>query len=235
MEPIHAAAAQEEFAQAPQVPQRPLGEMAATRGPALAAQAATKIASDVAVPEQDKRPRALSVKAAQEASSAPRATSDSAPPPLEAASGKGARTKTPGLQRGQQLPGVPDTAHVPRSIILLPEPYGNWRERLVGLFRALVPDQDGGQFIPGHVGQVYIQRPLSESYLVSAKYDVNVRGGSDIRWMRVVEALVRGMRLDLQRHPITFAPLPVEKTEKASCGIRVQVALKPLSMAHSGL
>ena len=119
--------------------------------------------------------------------------------------------------------------------MLLPEPYANWRERLVGLFRALVPDQADGQFTPGHVGQVYIQRPLSESYLVSAKYDVNVWGGGNIRWMRVVEAIVRGMRIDLQRHPITYAPLPVKKTDKAACGIRVQVALKPLALAHSGL
>ena len=65
-----------------------------------------------------------------------------------------------------------------------------------------------------------------------AKYDVNVRGGENIRWMRVVEGVVRGMRMDLQRHPITHAPLPAQKTEKATCGIRVQVSLKPLSMAH---
>ena len=122
-----------------------------------------------------------------------------------------------------------------RRISLLPEPYANWRERLLGLVRALVPDQEDGRLTPGHVGQVYVQRPLSESYLVSAKYDVNARSGNNIRWMRVVEAIIRGMRLDLQRHPITYAPLPVTKTEKATCGIRVQVALKPLSQAHSGL
>ncbi len=124
---------------------------------------------------------------------------------------------------------------MPRTIVLLPEPYANWRERLVGLFRALTPDQADGRFVPGHVGQVYVQRPLSESYLVSTKYDVNVRGGGNIRWMRVVEGVVRSMRLDIQCHPITFAPLPAKKTEKAACGVRVQVSLKPLSLAHSGL
>ena len=125
---------------------------------------------------------------------------------------------------------------MPHTIVLLPEPYANWRERLVGLFRAPdQPDQADGRFVPGHVGQVYVQRPLSESYLVSTKYDVNVRGGGNIRWMRVVEGVVRSMRLDIQCHPITFAPLPAKKTEKAACGVRVQVSLKPLSLAHSGL
>ncbi len=71
--------------------------------------------------------------------------------------------------------------------------------------------------------------------MVSAKYDVQARGGSGIRWMQVVEAMICGMRLDLQRHPITFEPLPAKKTEKATCGIRVAVALKPLSMAHNRL
>ena len=143
--------------------------------------------------------------------------------------------RRPEPQNNQLTHAAPSNSQVPRNIVLLPEPYANWRERLVGLFRALTPDQADGQLIPGHVGQVYIQRPLSESYLVSAKYDVNVRGGGNIRWMRVVEAMVRGMRLDLQRHSITYAPLPVKKTDKAACGIRIQVALKPLALAHSGL
>ena len=202
--------------------------------PAQASQATQESSEEVAASEEDNGPQAPSDTGAQEASCAPRATRDPPPPPTVAAEGNGAKPKSPALQRGHQLPGATNTTSVPRSIILLPEPYGNWRERVVGLFRALVPDKEGGQFTPGHVGQVYIMRPLSESYLVSAKYDVNARGGNNIRWMRVVEALVRGMRLDLQRHPITYAPMPVKKTEKATCGIRVQVALKPLSMAHSG-
>ncbi len=144
------------------------------------------------------------------------------------------RVPVPAQQRDQQTQVLPLLNTMPRSIILLPEPYPNWRERLVGLFRALTPEEEAGRPIPGYVGQVYIQRPRAESYLVSAKYDVPARGGSGIRWMRVVEALIRGMRLDLQRHPITFEPLPVKKTEKATCGIRVAVALKPLSLAHSG-
>ena len=180
-------------------------------------------------------PQAVGDKAAQKAGDSLEASSNPPSTPEVSTKSTGARTRRPAQQSSQQQPVAPSNTPMPRSIILLPEPYANWRERLVGLFRALVPDQADGLFTPGYVGQVYVQRPLSESYLVSAKYDVNVRGGSNIRWMRVVEAMVRGMRLDLQRHPITYAPLPVKKTDKAACGIRVQVALKPLAMAHSGL
>ena len=131
------------------------------------------------------------------------------------------------------MPAAPaHSTQMPRTIVLLPEPYANWRERLVGLFRALTPERVDGRFVIGHMGQVYVQRPFSESYLVSAKYDVNMRGGENICLMRVVEGVVRGMRIDFQRHPITYEPLPVMKTEKAACGVRVQVCLKPLSLAH---
>ena len=155
--------------------------------------------------------------------------------PVEKTRETGARRRAPGRQGGQQQPAVNQPNPFPRRIILLPEPYANWRERLVGLFRALNPDVADGRIVTGPVGQVYVQRPLTESYLVSAKYDLNVRGGGDIRWTRVVEGMVRTMRLDLQRHPITLEALPAKRTEKVACGIRVQVSLKPLSMAHSGL
>ncbi len=49
---------------------------------------------------------------------------------------------------------------VPCSIILLPEPYPNWRERLVGLFWALVLDRADSRFLLGHVGQVYVHHLL---------------------------------------------------------------------------
>ncbi len=113
--------------------------------------------------------------AAQEAHTAAQADSD--PTPARATTETGTKPKMPAQQRGQRLPDAPTSLQVPHSIVLLPEPYINWRERLVGLFRALVPDKAEGRYVPGHVGQVYVQRPLSESYLVSAKYDVNVRGG----------------------------------------------------------
>ncbi len=176
---------------------------------------------------------AASAEATQEAHCAPRANIEPPTGPVAAARETGARPRVPERQQNRHPWATPNPHPVPRSIILLPEPYPNWRERLVGLFRALNPEEEAGRPIPGYVGQVYIQKPRSESYLVSAKYDVHARGGNGIRWMRVVEALIRGMRLDMQRHPITFEPLPVKKTEKATCGIRV--ALKPLSMAHNGL
>ena len=122
-------------------------------------------------------PQAIGDKAAQKAGNYLEASSSQPSIPEVSTKSSGARTRGPAQQSGQQQPVAPSNTPMPRSIILLPEPYANWRERLVGLFRALVPDQADGLFTPGYVGQVYVQRPLSESYLVSAKYDVNVRGG----------------------------------------------------------
>ena len=214
-------------------------EMAAPETPMEALQAShspdREMAGRPARVEEAHSPQEAKDRAAQATYSAPQAHDSPPKESAEPAGETGARQKTLGQRGGQQRPAAIRPRTVPRSIILLPEPYANWRERLVGLFRALTPDKADGRLTPGHVGQVYIQRPLSESYLVSAKYDLNVRGGGDIRWMRVVEGIVRTMRLDLQRHPITLEALPAKKTEKAACGIRVQVSLKPLSMAHSGL
>ncbi len=215
---------------------------AAPEGPAQAPQAAPVHIREEADPapigtaavQQAPGPQPKKV-APREAPSAPRATSDASVTLAGAAEDTGARPKAPASQRSQQrTAALANPAQMSRTIVLLPEPYANWRERLVGLFRALTPERVDGRFVVGHVGQVYVQRPLSESYLVTAKYDVNVRGGENIRWMRVVEGVVRGMRMDFQRHPITFEPLPAMKTEKAACGVRVQVGLKPLSLAHSG-
>ncbi len=201
----------------------------------MASEAASKVASGPARVEEAHSPPEASIRAAQAICSDPQACASPGQVPVEKTRETGARRKAPGGQGDQQQPATGQPSPFPRRIILLPEPYANWRERLVGLFRALNPDMADGRIVTGHVGQVYVQRPLTKSYLVSAKYDLNVRVGGDIRWMRVVKGIVRTMRLDLQRHPITLEALPAKRTEKAACGIRVQVSLKPLSMAHSGL
>ncbi len=155
--------------------------------------------------EEAHSPQEATDRAAQATYSAPQARDSPPKETAEPARETGATQKTLGQRGSQQWPAATQPSTVPRTIILLPEPYANWRERQVGLFRALTPDVADGRLTPGHVGQVYIQQPLTESYLVSAKYDLNVRGEGDIRWMQVVEGIVSTMRLDLQRHPIKLS------------------------------
>ena len=73
----------------------------------------------------------------------------------------------------------------------------------------------------------------SESYLVSAKYDLNINQGAKIvTWYRVVEKLLRDLKPELTRHKLTGGPERFESGRiKAGCGIKLCVALESLRSA----
>ena len=150
----------------------------------------------------------------------------------------GVATASRGRGSSHPMPAPPPPPQVQVEVItryiVLAEPYPNWRDTLVTLFRNLTPTKVEGssRWKSGYMARVVHSGPDSP-YLIGARYNINANDGANIhRWTRVVESLIRGMAATMEREPALGHPLPfTSNREKADCGIQIQVAIRPLNNA----
>ena len=120
-------------------------------------------------------------------------------------------------------------------VIVMKEPYQNWRELAVDMIKRLVPAKspDTGRFVSGYIARVVEEKDSSESYLITIRHDVNQNPGARVSSrVAVMEYLLRNMKVSLERDSRSGAPLPFQSPrEKAGCGIKLRVALKTLAHA----
>ena len=136
-------------------------------------------------------------------------------------------------------PAIPDPVVQPQvvyieRVVVMAEPYYNWRDQLSALFRNLTPEKEAGsqRFKGGYVAKVVYPPSPHDAYFIIARYNINTSQGVQVSsWKAAVESLVRNMTAIVTRERTGEATPFDSGREKARCGIAIRVALKPLHSA----
>ena len=159
------------------------------------------------------------------------ATPAPAPQPATPAPALQPAIPAPALQPATPAPAPqPQVVYVER-VVVMAEPYYNWREQLLGLFRSLSPEKEenSNRFKLGYVARVINPPRPHDAYFLGCKYDINTSPGVKIdSWRAAVESLIRNGQAVVTRDRTGTAIQFDSGRWKARCGISIRIVMRSL-------
>jgi len=144
-----------------------------------------------------------------------------------------AQPATPAPAPQQATPTLapqPQVVYV-EKVVVMSEPYYNWREQLLSMFRSLSPEkvENSNRFKLGYVARVINPPRPHDAYFLACKYDINTSPGVKIdSWRAAVESLIRNGQAVVTRDRTGTAIQFDSGRWKARCGISIRIVMRSL-------